>query len=246
MTLPGANDFSAQVAGTIGLIDKISVSLTLPQAFDLTSVLLTNAYGVLVVWQADPSQIGQTILVGLDAGEGSSPLGQQTLLQDAGEVLIPFPSAIVTADSAATCSISLQRPSGAPNPTIGILTVFAVMAPTLVIPHIRRQWIGKGQTTGQGTAAGSGVTTILAFPPPGTYYRIKSLTVGATAAPSSANRLQLRNLTTHDVITFFQVTTTANYKDTWNTDWETDDGLELNNPVTSGIVYALAYELWPV
>lgn len=244
MGVPGALDWQAQIAQTLRLIKTATPTITTPQSIDITSVVGPNAQGLTMFWVAALANTGQACAVQVGDGLNDVAFNSLAELPDGGVLTVPFFGSIFTLGGGHTATVTVQRLSGDPSPLNGTLYIFENTAPVTVIPTTRRDQIGQGQTTGQVNIAGSSTQTLLAAPPTGMYYRIKGIGWTTVAAPASTNRVQVQRLSSGDTLFSFVVTAVANQTINNFFDIELDEGIKVNNAVTSTLPMTCMYELW--
>lgn len=246
MTIPGANDYQAQVAGSLVLADTIAVSITAQTNFDLTALLPTNAAGVLCYWLQDPFA-GGPILAQLLAGESFLVVsGENTLLASGDQYTFPIPTNLVVADSAASIQLRLSLPSGSPSPLVGTMFVFAMVQPQTVIPTVHHAYIGTGFGSGGVNVSAGATTTILAAPAAGTYYRLKLICSHIGTAPSATAVIHWQLGSIMADFARFQASTAATQNFDATLDIECDSAVQVINNTSSTVGCSVAYELWNV
>lgn len=244
MGVPGALDWQRQTAQTLRLIDTAALTITTPQAVNVTSLVGPNAQGLVLFWVASLASTGQGVVVQVEDQLNGVSFNTPANLPDGGTLTVPFYGSIFLQGGGHVAQINVSRLVGDPSPLNGTLYVFEATAPVTVIPTIRRDQIGFGVSSGQVTIGASSTTTLLAAPPTGSYYRLKFFTFTTIAAPASANRVQVKGLTSGSILFDFVVTATANQMFTCSLDWQTDDGVSVTNPIASGLPCTMMAEQW--
>lgn len=244
MTIGGNLDYGGQAAQSARFLAALAVDTVGSQSFDISSLIGPQDQALLVYWVATAPFTG--LPCGVIAQTNAPPVffSGHTQLADGGQAVMPFQGAVMLYPVNIGGTIIVDNIGPGAIHIVGTLFVSAIVGPPYTIPVTRRPYIGQGLGNGQVTALASSVTTILAAPSSGLYYRIKAITISSIAAPASANRVQLRDTATHTVFYVFVVTAVANFYDKWWTDYEMDAGIEVNNPIASGLVFTVAYELW--
>lgn len=245
MTIGGNLDYGGQAAQSARFLTALAVDTVGAQTFDISSLIGPQDQALLVYWVAS---LGFT---GLPCGVIAETVSPQvffsghTQLADGGQAILPYQGAVELYPTDIGGQIVVDNIGPGAIHIVGTLFVSAIVGPPYTIPIIRRPYIGAGSTTGQVTIGASSTGTLLAAPSSGTYYRIKSITFTSVAAPASANRVQFRRLTTHDVLWNAIITTAANQQFQWFMDQELDDGIEVVNPIASGLPITCTFETWP-
>lgn len=244
-TIGGAADFQTPVGESLQLLVAQPINFGLPSSFDLTPQSLPNVQGLLFVWQADVTQVGNGILIDVTVGSALR-IQPTTLIPDQGQVIVPLPLGIVTGVTGSTCLVGTTRVTGAPSPLIGTLFVFGMMSNPVALTSTRLSLIGRGNTTGAVAVANAATTTVLAAPASGTYYRIRAVSVVPAVAPTSTFRWDLQRLTDHLSVLSGTITATLSGNVPFGVDLENETGLELHNLSSVILNCVIAYELWAV
>lgn len=242
--LAGALDWQAQSAQTLRYYGAFPFDTFGAQNIDITSQVGPNDQALLIYVVQNVGFTG--LPVGLLV-QGNTPqmfFSGETLVADQASGVLPFAGAMITGISGQTATLIVSNATTGPVHVQGTLYVFALTTLPVVTPVVKNQYIGQGATTGQVTIGASSTGTLLAAPGEGTYYRIKHIGFTTVAAPASANRVQVRALTTHAVLFSFVLTATANQTLSFPFDFQWSDGIEVNNPIASALPMSCIYEVW--
>lgn len=244
MTLPGNIDYQGQSAQSVRFLGGLAVDTVGSQAIDISNLIAPSDQALLFYWVAVAPFTG--LPLGVLCKTNAPPIffTGETQIPDGGQAIMPFQGQMVLNPVNIGATVLVDNIAGGGLHVAGTLFAFALTAPAYVLPITKGVLIGQGQTTGNIGCAAASITTVLATPLAGQYYRIKLLTFRLTAAPAAAANITWQTLLTAALMTQFICTVAASQSQTIAMDMEWHDGIRLNNGSNVLIGATILYELW--
>lgn len=242
--LGGAPDFQAQTAQSLRLIKIIDVDTFGSQNVDLSDLIAPNDQALLCYW------VGASGFGGLPCGVIAQTIAPpifftgHTQVADQGQALLPFAGNLTTTGAGTGAQLIIDNIGPGAIHILGTMYVFGVTTLPLIIPVVRRFYIGEGRSSGAVNVLTANTTTILAAPSSGLYYRIKCLSVRIAAAPAASARISWNGGAAVAAFVEHQCTVVAGQTFNVAMDWETESLISLTNNTSVTISGCIAYELW--
>lgn len=244
VALPGNVDFMGQSAQTLRFVGALAVDTVGSQNIDISALLAPNDQALLFYWVANLGFTGLPCGVLVQTNSPTIFFTGHTQLADGAQATLPFSGTLAVGDLNAGATVIVDNIGPGAIHIQGTLYTFAFTAPPIVLPVIRRPFIGAGAVVNH-TVTTATTQTVLAAPSAGTYYRLKSLNWSLNVAPAAATKVIWQALSTGLPIASTTAVVAASDWRQITLDLEWDDGVTVNNQTSVNVPCEIAYEVWP-
>jgi len=245
MTLAGAPDFQSQQAPTFTSLGTLTINGAAPVTLDVGPLIQPNHQGIMLVWVAALASAGSPILADITLGLSSLPIMDPTDIGDGNNVIAAIMGSLVT-DNATTCVVEIQPSPSGVSPVTGSVFIFGITNPPLVIPTIRRAYIGSGTARGNVIVAAGTTVTVVPAAPTGKYNRIKSLYWRSNGVGTANRLLSWNDLGSGSSFAFDHSTGTNISTGGLTLDMENLNGVSFTNGDTTEYRVTAGWELWDI
>lgn len=233
-----------QSAQSLRFISSTTVNTNISQLIPIDTLTAPQDQGLCIFWAGTGIYTGFPVTVGLQS-LGTFNFAYADIQIASGNFgIFPYNGQMVTQGLTGVVNVIAFPTSGIGTPLTGILTVFGITGPPVVIPYQKRDYIGQGTTTGNKTVNAGTTATVLAPPLDGTYYRIKALGWSLNVAPAAATKLIWQDSLSGAVILGTSVPVAASQMNVITLDIEWNSGIAANNQTSLNIPCSILFETW--